>query len=193
VTHVPPRAALAKSHPLRNKRAMDSQAMQAGWISYAIFFVVIALVITLRVRRMSRHRPLKVEQLWIVPAIFALITGFLYWRFPPQGLTILWCLGALAIGALAGWQRGRMMQIIVDPKTHEISQKASVWAMLFLLAMILIRYAAREIIALGNATWHLDVMTVTDVMIAFALGLISAQRLEMYIRAKRLLETVRAA
>lgn len=172
---------------------MNNQAMQAGWISYAIFFVVIAVVLTLRVRRMSRHRPLKVEQLWIVPAIFALITGFLYWRFPPQGLTILWCLGALAIGALAGWQRGRMMQILVDPKTHEISQKASVWAMLFLLAMILIRYAAREIIALGNATWHVDVMTVTDVMIAFALGLISAQRLEMYIRAKRLLETARAA
>jgi hypothetical protein len=45
---------------------------------------------------------------------------------------------------------------------------------------------------LGGPAWHIDVMAVTDVLIAFALGLLSVQRIEMYLRAKRLLDAARA-
>jgi hypothetical protein len=170
---------------------MNNQAIQAGWISYAIFFVVLVAVVTFRMRRMSRERPLKIEQLWIVPAIYALLAAFLYYRFPPHGMVILWCVVALGLGALAGWWRGKMMHIAVNPETHEISQKGSIAAMLFLLGIILIRYAAREIALLGGSSLHLDILTVTDLLIAFALGLLSAQRVEMYLRAKRLLDEAR--
>ena len=40
---------------------------------------------------------------------------------------------------------------------------------------------------MGGAAWHVDVMAVTDILIAFALGLLTMQRVEMYLRAKRLL------
>ena len=39
------------------------------WIGMAISFAIIALVIVLRLRRMGKARPLKLEQLWIVPAL----------------------------------------------------------------------------------------------------------------------------
>ena len=158
---------------------MDNTPPQQTMLGYALIIGIAAIVITLRMRRMSKERPLKIEQLWIVPGIYGLIAGFLYWRFPPHGMTILWCAIAMALGAAAGWQRGRMMHISVDPETHAIRQKASPAAMLFLLALIAVRYGARELAA-------------TDILIAFALGLLSMQRYEMYLRAKRLLGEARA-
>ncbi|MEI9849699.1 MAG: CcdC protein domain-containing protein [Sphingomonas sp.] len=172
---------------------MDQNPAQTSWIGIAIGFAIFAVIITLRLRRMSRERPLKIELLWVVPAIYLLIAGLLYWRFPPQGMAWLWCAAGLAAGAALGWQRGRLMHISVDRETHAIRQKASPAAMLFLIGIIAVRYAAREAAILGGDTWHIDVMAVTDVLIAFALGLLSVQRLEMFLRARRLLGEARAA
>jgi hypothetical protein len=62
------------------------QAQQAGgWISYAIPLIVIAVVMAIRWKRMSRVRPLKLERLWILPAFYAVVIGFTFSRFPPQG------------------------------------------------------------------------------------------------------------
>ena len=172
---------------------MNQAPLQGSWIAYLIGFAIFAIILTLRMRSMSRDRPLTIERLWIVPGIYLLIAGFLYWRFPPTGMTIVYCLLGLALGAALGWQRGRLMRIVVDPETHAIRQKASPAAMLFLLGIIAVRYAAREAAVLGGPAWHVDVMAVTDVLIAFALGLLTAQRVEMYLRAKRLLDEARAA
>lgn len=166
---------------------MNQTSPQGSMIGYLIGFAVLAVVLTLRLRNMNRERPLRIEQLWVVPGIYALIAAFLYWRFPPAGMNIVWCLAGLAAGAALGWQRGRMMHIVVDPETHAIRQKASPAAMLFLLGLIAVRYIAR----IEGAAWHVDVMAVTDVLIAFALGMLSAQRIEMYLRAKRLLDEAR--
>ena len=172
---------------------MNSANSQQTMLGYALIMGVAILVIALRMRRMSKERPLRIEQLWIVPGIYALIAAFLYYRFPPHGTTILWCGVALALGAAAGWWRGRMMDIKVDPQTHAISQKASPAAMIFLLALIAVRYGAREVASLNGPVTHMDVMAVTDILIAFALGLLSMQRYEMYLRAKRLLGEARGA
>lgn len=174
-------------------RGMNGTPPQQTWLGYALVLGVALVVITLRLRRMSQERPLKIEHLWIVPGIYALIAAMLYWRFPPHGMTILWCAIALAVGGAAGWQRGRMMRISVDPETHAIRQKASPAAMLFLLGIIGVRYATQTAARMGGAAWHVDVMTVTDVLIAFALGLLTMQRVEMYLRAKRLLGEARGA
>jgi len=93
------------------------------------------------------------------------------------------------VGVALGWQRGRMMRISVDPETHEVSQRASPAAMLLILVLILVRTGAREI-APGMA---LDVMTLTDVLVALALGLLATQRLEMWLRARKLLAAARGA
>ena len=144
---------------------MDRTPPQQTMLGYALIIGIAAIVIALRMRRMSKERPLKIDQLWIVPGIYGLIAAFLYWRFPPQGMTILWCAVGLGLGAAAGWWRGRMMQISVEPETHAIKQKASPAAMIFLLALIAVRYGAREVAALSGPVTHLDVMQATDILI----------------------------
>lgn len=169
---------------------MNPAHAPSDWVRYAIPFAVIAVVMAFRLRSVGRARPLKIERLWIVPALYIVITTVTFWTHPPVGLAWLWCLVALAAGIGLGWQRGRMMRITVDPETHAISQRASPAALLLILGLIVVRSAARNAAQFGGPA--LDVMTVTDVLIAFALGLLATQRLEMWLRARRLLEAARA-
>jgi hypothetical protein len=169
---------------------MHGQVVQPnGIMQYVIPIAVFIVIFALRARRMSQMRPLKIERLWIVPAIYLAIVAASFVARPPTLLAWAAALVALAVGAGIGWQRGRMMQIHVDPETHALNQKGSPWAILFLLAIIGIKTAAQgEGHALG-----FDVVLVTDAALALALGMFAATRLEMYLRAKRLLEEARAA
>lgn len=163
-------------------------APQSGWISYAVTAVVLAVVIALRWRRMSRPVPLKLERLWVLPAIYAVVIVATFATAPPIGFGWLFCALALVMGAALGWQRGRMMRIAVDPATHKLSQTGSPAALLFIVLLIVLRGGARE--AAGGFL-HLNAFAVTDMLMALALGLFAAQRTEMYLRARRLLDAAR--
>jgi len=174
---------------------MQGHAAQSGqFTQYAITAVVVALVIGLRLFRMRQTRRLRLEMLWVVPAIYLVFAVILYTEFPPTGTGWLFCFAGLALGGAIGWQRGKLMKIEVDPETHTLNQKASPAALLFIFVLIAIRFGAREALAGGGSYGlHLNAMLITDVLIAFALGLFAVTRLEMYLRAKRLLEEARAA
>jgi len=60
--------------------------------------------------------------------------------------------------------------------------------MLFLVALIVVRMLARGIIGAEGAV---SPAMLTDPLIAFALGMFTLQRVEMYVRARRLLEEAR--
>lgn len=162
-----------------------------GWISYAVTGAIIAIVFAIRWRRMSRVRPLKLERLWVFPALYAAVAAYMFVAHPPHGLAWLFCIAALVAGAALGWQRGKTMRITVDAESHTLNQSASPAAVLFILALILFRSATRMMLTGDNAL-HLNAWAVTDMLIALALGLFTAQRLEMYLRAKRLLDEARA-
>ena len=157
-----------------------------AWMQYVIPVAVIALVMAMRWRRMSKARPLKIETLWVVPAIYLVIVGFVFVSAPPAAMGWLWSALALAAGLGAGWYRGRTMRITVDPETHTLNQKASPAAFLFLIVLVVARSAAREELGGGNPTSPAALLA-TDIGMAFALGLFAATRLEMALRAKRLL------
>jgi hypothetical protein len=161
-------------------------------IGYAVTGVIIALVLALRLRRMSRATPLKVERLWVIPAVYAVLAATMVVTSPPQGLGWAGCAAALALGSALGWQRGRMMRIEVDPETHALSARSSPWAILFIVALVLLRSGLRAA-AQSGVGLHVSAATLTDVLVAFALGLLGTQRLEMYLRARRLIEAARGA
>jgi len=169
---------------------IQTHPVHQTWISYAISFGIIAVVMALRLRRMGRMRPLKLETLWVVPAMYLAVAALMFWQLPPKGAVALASAAGLAIGAAVGWQRGKMMHIHVDPETHALNQKASPAAMLFLIGLIVVRAAARGM--LGQEGGGVSPAMLTDPLIAFALGMFSVQRIEMYLRAKRLLEEVRS-
>jgi membrane protein CcdC involved in cytochrome C biogenesis len=80
-----------------------------------------------------------------------------------------------------------MMHIHVDPATHALNQKASPAAMIFLIALIAIRLLGKNFLSSAGVSPAM----VTDPLIAFALGMFTLTRVEMYLRGKRLLEEAR--
>jgi hypothetical protein len=159
-----------------------------NWLTAALPFVIIAVVVALRLRSMGRERPLKLGTLWVVPLVYLLLVGWILFALPPT--TLGWALLALGlvVGAGLGWHRGKLIRIDRNPETGELRQKASPLAMILLLALIVLKLGARAIFG-ETAAGHpaSGAMLLTDAFIGFALGLLSATRLEVYLRAQRLL------
>ncbi len=162
--------------------------MPTHWISLAIMAVVIPLVLFLRFRSMSKVRPFKPQWLWVVPALYAVFAGFIYYHFPPHGLGWLYAVIGLLAGTALGWWRGKLTHIMVDPQTGTVSQKASPAAMIFIVVLIIARIGSRTVLAqTGGSVLHGSTLLITDILIAFAIGFLATQRLELYLRSRRLL------
>jgi len=167
---------------------VQTHPVHQSWITYAITIGIIVVVLALRMRGMSKMRPLKLGALWIVPALYLAVAVFMFVQLPPTGWVAIASAVGVAIGAAVGWQRGKMMHIHVDPESHALNQKASPAAMMFLIVLIVVRAGARSV--LGQES-NVSPAMLTDPLIAFALGMFTVTRLEMYLRAKRLLEEAR--
>lgn len=137
---------------------------------------------------MGKMRPLKLETLWIVPALYLAITALMFVQLPPTGSVAIATAGALIAGAAVGWKRGTMMHIHVDPQTHALNQKASPAAMIFLIVLVGVRSLGRGFLE----TEGVSSAMLTDPLIAFALGMLTLTRVEMYFRGRRLLEEARS-
>ena len=159
-------------------------------ISYIITAIVIGIVLMLRFRTLRRPTRLRLETLWIVPALYLVVITVSIWEYPPvRALDWLWLFLALAIGLALGWRRGQLMRITIDPVSHTLNQQASPAAMLAIVALILARQGLRyEATNLG-----LNVLQITGILMAFALGLFSATRAEMFLRARRMLVDARGS
>jgi len=162
-------------------------------IQYVVPVLVVSIVLAIRFRNMRRARPLDLRRIWLVPALLVVVAGITLATHPPGILGLGLCFLALIVGGAIGWHRGRMMRIEVDPATGKLSQTASPAAMLLLAAIIAVRYAARAYFQADPVAGALDERTLvmTDVLLAFAVGLLSATRIEMAIRAKRILASAR--
>ena len=162
-------------------------------VPYVVGGLLFLVLMAWRLRRMSQTRPLKIEWLWVTPALLTALTVLSLIPQPPQGLGWVWLAGGLVVGGALGWYRGKMMHISVDPETHALNTKASPAAMIFIVALIAIRIALRGVAMTEASTLHLSVAVITGAFMTFAIGLFGVQRLEMAIRATRLLKEARAA
>lgn len=162
-------------------------------LPYVIGGAIFIVLMVFRLRRMSQSRRLRVEFLWITPALLIAIAVLSIVPQPPVGIEWAWLGVALVLGSALGWYRGKMMHITVDPETHALNTKASPAAMLFILLIVAARVGLRYL-ALGEAnTWHVSAALIADIFIVSAVGLFGVQRIEMWLRANRLLREARAA
>ena len=169
---------------------MRAQVVQPnGIVQYLIPVVVFAVIFAFRVRRMSQMRPLKLEQLWIVPAIYLVVVAASFVANPPTPFGWAAAVAGAVLGSVLGWYRGRTVAIHVDPVTHRLNQKASPLGMLILLVLV----GAKTAIRAEGQVAHLDVAVLTDAMLGLALGTFTAMRVEMYLRGSRLVAVARAA
>lgn len=164
----------------------------ASLASYLVPLGVVAVVLVLR---NSRPRRLKIERLWVMPVIYLILMASALAEAPPPltPVSIAILVGAFAIGAAIGWQRARFTEIHIHPETHDLSSRASPIGLLFIFAILVVRFAARDLLA-GNARLlHLPIVAITDGFLLLAIAMLSTQRLEIWQRASRMLAEAKGA
>lgn len=166
---------------------MQVHTGQPGWQQIVAMLVVLAIVLAIRGRRLMRVRPLKLDRLWVVPAIYSLVVAWLFYRMPPSPVGWLLALAALAVGGAIGWQRGRTTRLHFDPATQTLMQQGSFWAVAIIAVLIAVKMMAQ----VAGPALHFDVGLVVDALAALSLGVFAVQRVEMYQRATRLIAAAR--
>jgi hypothetical protein len=157
--------------------------------------VPLVIIVAVLAMRNSRPRPLRIERLWIRPAIFiAMMGAALTAAAPPLDiLNIGLLVAALLIGGGMGWLRGRSMNIHVHPETHELSARASPLGLVLIFGLLVVRYGLRGAAFESASFLHLSIIAIADSFVLLAVGMMVVQGLEMWLRARRVLaETIAA-
>lgn len=148
----------------------------------------VALIIILL--RNRRKRTLRPHLLWVMPLLVTTAIGFGLWANTqhPQFGPLAWIafIAALALGGVAGWWRGKTITIEKE-LDGSLKAQASPLGLILVVGLFAARAGLREVMAVNGAAWHLDAVVVTDAFMIFAIGLIITQRVEIYIRARRIL------
>jgi membrane protein CcdC involved in cytochrome C biogenesis len=151
------------------------------------------LILGMVILRNARARKLRIERLWIAPAILLSMGALVFAISPPPSPTgIAIDVAALVLGAGLGWWRARASAFTINPETHEITSKVSAWGMLLILAIFALRYAVRTFAADQASVLHVSALELADSFLVLAVGLVCAQRLEWLVRARRMLAAARA-
>jgi hypothetical protein len=161
--------------------------------SYLVTGLVVALALAWRIRRMRGSRRLRLEMIWLLPAIMLAATIALVLQFPPRGMDWIWLGLTLAVGGGLGWVRGSLIPITIDPETHLLNTRISPAALIFLLVLFVVRFGARAMLTNPASGLHLATALVTDGFAILASGLFVVSRFEMWLRARRLLANARSA
>jgi len=144
--------------------------------------------------RNARSRTLRIERLWISPALVMLLTVLSFAASPtPTPVGVAMDFVALAVGCGLGWWRARASRFTIDPQTHVITSKVSPAGMLLILGIFAARYLLRAFLSADATALHVSAVEASDSFLILAVGLVSAQRIEWLIRARRLLAEAKAA
>ena len=150
---------------------------------------VIPVVLVLVLLRNRRPRVLRPQWMWVVPVLIlvGIGSGLYFTPHAPFG-PLAWAAfaAALAVGALAGWWRGKTITI-QKAADGTLMAQASPFGLILIVGLLLGRTAVRSVMESQAASWHVDAAVITDAFMLFAVGLVVAQRLEMFIRARAVL------
>lgn len=173
-----------------------AQEMQFGSSAPGYPMVVaLAILVVAIVLRNRRPRPLRIERLWIRPAILLALLVWVLSGAPPQFTPLGLGLMAIAalIGAAIGWQRGQFVKIDVHPDTHAVTSQASVAGVIFILAIVALRLFAGVALQANAGALAISPTTLLDAVMVLGVAMFAAQGVEMWLRAGRLLSEAQAA
>ncbi len=171
----------------------DTQGGGAAQLYASI--IAIAVGVAIVIWRNRRPQKLQMERLWVRPTLFALIIAASLAASPAPltAVSIGLFFISMAVGAGLGWQRGRFMRIEVDPETHAVTSRASVVGVVFIVVILAIRMVLRESALQGRVSLGVPAIAITDALLLLLGAMIITQNLEMWLRARGLLEAARSA
>lgn len=161
---------------------------------HLIPLLVLPVVLVLVVLKNRKPRELRPDRLWIIPTIVTALILFGMWgvtmnpnvahsAFGPAEWAML--ATGLALGCVAGWWRGKTITIEREPDGR-LMARASPLGVIILLGIFAGRRGLEALLADHAAQWHLNVLALTDAFMLLAVGLIVFQRVEIFIRARRI-------
>lgn len=154
----------------------------------------LAIALPLIFLRNRRHRTLNPQWMWVMPAIIVPLMGFALWgtsmdpTMPPVAFDgVAWAILAigLILGGAFGWWRGKMTTI-EKHADGTLKAQASPIGLILIIAVMLGRRALSAFLEPHAAEWGLNALAVTDAFLLFVVGMIVVQRVEMFIRARRI-------
>lgn len=150
----------------------------------------IAVAVIIVLLRNRRKRTLRPHLLWVTPVLVTTLIAVGLWantQHPHFGpLAWIAFAAALGLGGVAGWWRGKTITIEKEPG-GSLKAQASPLGLILVVGLFAARAGLRQVMDAHAAAWHLDAVVVTDGFMIFAIGLIVMQRVEIYIRARRIL------
>lgn len=157
--------------------------------------IAIAIMLPIILLRNRRPRRLRPELMWITPLVMLVLISFGIWGLSMApgasqeafGLTSWFILAlALLLGAGAGWWRGRMTTI-EKAADGTLSAQASPLGLILIIGLLLSRQALRPWAESQASTWHVNALAIQDAFMVFIIGMVLMQRLEMFLRARRVM------
>ena len=153
-----------------------------------------AIALPLIFLRNRKPRTITPQRMWIMPAIIVPLMGFALWG-PSMDPTmphvafdgLAWAILAvgLILGGAFGWWRGKMTTI--EKHTDgTLKAQASPIGLILIVAVMLGRRALSAFLEPHAAEWGLNALAITDAFLLFVVGMIVVQRVEMFIRARRI-------
>jgi hypothetical protein len=161
-----------------------------GLLSTLLPLLILAPIFYFRMRRSLKPQALKLNRLWIRPAILIVLAAFVI-LIPLPGQTplvasdALWLILAALLGGVAGWQWGRTTQLHVHPENGTLMQTGSMAGMMVFLVLVLVRFGLRAGLGLEAGALHINVLLITDASIVFSALLFSVRGLEIFLRARK--------
>lgn len=161
-----------------------------SWIGMLLPLGILVVIMALRMRNLSQARPLRGKAMVILPAIYTGLVAVMLWTLPPTATGWLCLAAGILVGAAVGWQRARLMRLHVDPETGRVMIRQSPAALMLLIVVAGLRrllYPATATVtpSPGHAM-PASALLFTDALVGFALGMMVAQRVELWRRARAL-------
>ena len=151
------------------------------------------LVILLKGRKPRTLRP---QWMWVVPLLVTVLIGLGLWgmtysptaNHSPFG-PAEWAMLAVGLwlGGAVGWWRGRMTTIFREAD-GTLKSRASPLGLILIVCLLAGRSLLRGWLEANAAAWHINPLALADAFMVFVVGLVIMQRVEMFIRARRIME-----
>ena len=154
-------------------------------------YLLPVLILLLIVRRGATARKIKIERMWVMPALLILAGASLFTAAQvPSPLIMAELAAALVAGGVVGWYRGRLTHITIDPATHDLTSRTSPVGVVLIAVLFAARYGIRLAFpdaGYGQGSLGSQAGAVADALTLFGIGAMVVQRLEMWLRCRRLL------
>lgn len=157
--------------------------------------IAIAIAATIIIVRNMKPRRLRLEMMWVRPAIVMIAAAcfLIFYPFPHQPYALLAILAAAFLGTVIGFLRGRMVRVSVDPETHTAMSQASPLGVGLILLIIGARYFLSSTAGTRSGHFDANAMLITDALLVFGAGVVGVTGLEVWMRANKMVNDSRRA